>query len=89
MYVATNPMLRTEEGNQIYVRCFMQNVNGGFHLIIHSGGVGNQTYAFAFQTLEVLVFQDFDACLYPNLLCLRCTTEDAEDTEENVFLHDL
>ena len=41
--------------SKIYVRCFMQNVNGGFHLIIHSGGVGNQTYAFAFQALEILV----------------------------------
>ena len=30
MYVATNPVLQTEEGNQIYVRCFMQNVNGGY-----------------------------------------------------------
>ena len=89
MYVATNPVLRTEEGNQIYVRCFMQNVNGGFHLIIHSGGVGNQTYAFAFQALEILVFQDFDACLYSYLLCLRCTTEHTEQAKENVFLHDL
>ena len=39
------------------------------------------------QALEVLVFQDFNACLYSYLLCLRCTTEHTKQAKENVFLH--
>ena len=51
-------------------------------------------YGFVFPSSDIYdglgaVFQDFDACLYSYLLCLRCTTEHTEQAKENVFLHDL
>lgn len=64
MYITAYAMFRTVECHEIHVRCFVQNIDGGFHVIIYSRRIGNQSHTFTFQAFEVLFFQHFDAGLY-------------------------
>jgi hypothetical protein len=60
----------------------VKDVDSGFQLIVHSSWIGNQTHTFSFQAFEVLFFQDFNTGLYFDFLCLRCTTKDSEQADD-------
>ena len=87
MYITTYAMFRTVECHEIHVRCFVQNIDGGFHVIIYSRRIGNQSHTFTFQAFEVLLFQHFDAGLYFYFLCVCHAAKGAEDTENEMFFH--
>lgn len=85
MYITAYAMFRTVECHEIHVRCFVQNIDGGFHVIIYSRRIGNQSHTFTFQAFEVLFFQHFDAGLYFYFLCVCHAAKGAEDTENEMF----
>ena len=68
MYIAAHPVLRPVKGHQLHVGSLVQDVDGRLHVVVHARGVGNEAHAFAFQALEVLLFEHFNSGLYLDAL---------------------
>ena len=63
MHIAAHAVFRTEQRYQIYVGSFMQNIDGGFELVVHSGRIGDQAHSFPLQYLEITIFKNLYSCL--------------------------
>ena len=87
MNIATDTMFRSVKGHQIDIRCFMQDINGRLHVVVHPRRIGNQSHTLTFQALEFLFLQDFNTGLNLNLLSMDRTTQHAEQTNQKYFSH--
>ena len=59
--IATYPVLRAEEGDQLHPRSAVQDVDGGVEVAVHARGIGYQPYALALQLLKAVGLEDVDA----------------------------
>ena len=78
MCVAAHAVFRTVKGNKLHVLCLVEYVDCAYQIVVHTGGIGNQSYALAFKTFEILVFQYFYACFNLYLLCRNCLVPDCK-----------
>ena len=59
--IATDPVFRAEEGDQLHSRSAVQHIDGGVEVAVHAGGIGHQPDALALQLLEAVGLEDVDA----------------------------
>ena len=59
--IATDPVLGTEEGDQLHSRGTVQDIDGGIEVAVHARGIGHQPDALALQLLETVGLQHVDA----------------------------
>ena len=61
--VATHAMFGSKESNELYIFGFVENVDSRFEMRVDASRVGDETDAFAFEDIKVLVAKNFDATL--------------------------
>ena len=67
--IAPDPVLWTEEGDQLHPGDAVQDVDGGVEVAVHAGGIGHQPDALALQLRETIGLKDIDAGADPLCLC--------------------
>ena len=87
MYITAYPVLGSIESYQIYIRRFVQNVDGRPHRIIHSCRIGYQPHTLTFQASEVLILQYLNPSLYSYLLCVHRPAKCEEYAKHKYLLH--
>ena len=68
--VSAHPMLRGEQGHQLHIRCFVEDVDGRFQGVVDSGGIGDKSDPFPFQGLEARFAQHLHSRFHPVISCL-------------------
>jgi hypothetical protein len=62
--VATHAMFGSKESNELDIFGFVENVDSRFEMRVDASRVGDETDAFAFEDIKVLVAENFDARFY-------------------------
>lgn len=67
--VATHSMLGSEQGDEIDLRAFVQYVYGRSQVVVHTGRIGDQPYAFTFEAFEVALAKYLNPGFHFGMCC--------------------
>ena len=73
MHIAAHTVFGSIEAHEFYIGSFVQNVDGGFQVVVHAGGIGDQTHTLALEGGEVHIAEHFNAGLHLS----RCAQGDS------------